>query len=129
MIDAARRATSRVAAPMPGSQPTLRTSRPCAVTTSGAPPASAPIRPGRNEEVRVHDVGLEPARRGRSVARASRRYFDLAAAAPVEHRALDLVPARDELLLQPAHEHAEVGIRGPGIHLRDEQDPHRQIRL
>ena len=36
------------------------------------------------------------------------------AAAPVEHRALDLVTARDELLLEPAHEHAEVGVGRPG---------------
>src|SRR5207302_1209515 len=39
----ARRTTRRVAVAMPGMAPTLRTSRPCAVTTSGARPASAEI--------------------------------------------------------------------------------------
>ena len=126
MIAAARRTTKRVAARIPGSQPTLRTSRPCAVTTSGAPPATAPISPVGNEEVCVHDVGLEAARRGQRRAREP-EVLHLAAAAPIENRALDLVPARDELFLQSAHEHAEVGIGRPRIHLRDEQDPHRQV--
>ena len=48
----------------------------------------------------------------------------LAARAPVEHRQVDVVPA----LAQRAHaerdERAEVGVARPGIHLRDEQDPH-----
>ena len=82
---------------MPGSQPTLRTSRPCAVTTSGAPPASARDQPGRDEEVRVHDVGLE-APRGRAASRGrARGTCRLPPPPPVEHRALDLVAARDEL--------------------------------
>ena len=42
---AARRTTARVAAATPGIEPTLRTSRPCAVTTSGARVASPAIRP------------------------------------------------------------------------------------
>ncbi len=42
---AARRTTKRVAAATPGIAPTLRTSRPWAVTTSGARPASAAISP------------------------------------------------------------------------------------
>jgi len=83
-------------------------------------------QPRREEEVRVHDVGLETPRCGCSRAREAQVLL-LAAAAPVEHRALDLVAAGNELLLQPAHEHAQVRIQGARIHLRDEQDPHRQI--
>ena len=68
----------------------------------------------REEEVRVHDVGLETPRCGRSRAREPQVLL-LAGAAPVEHRAFDLVAAGHELLLQPAHEHAQVGIqRDPG---------------
>ena len=126
MIAAARRATKRVAARIPGSQPMLRTSRPCAVTTSGAPAGERADQPGRNEEVRVDDVGLEAARRGERRAREP-EVLHLAAAAPIENRALDLVAARDELLLEPAHEHAEVGVGRPGVHLGDEQDPHRSL--
>ena len=40
----------------PGIAPTLRTSRPCAVTTSGASTRERD-EPGRHEEVRVDDVG------------------------------------------------------------------------
>ena len=51
----------------------------------------------------------------------------LAAAAPIEHGALELVPPRGELALEPLHEDAEVGRRRGGIHLGDEQDAHRRI--
>ena len=48
----------------------------------------------------------------------------LAAAAAVEHRALDLVPERGELPLEALRRNAEVGLLGGGVHLRDEQDAH-----
>ena len=50
--------------------------------------------------------------------------LSLAAAPAVEHSALEHVAARSQRLLQPPHEDAEVGIRGPGVHLGDEQDLH-----
>ena len=48
----------------------------------------------------------------------------LASAAAVEHRTLDDMAARGQLLLEPADEHAEVGIGGARIHLGDEKDSH-----
>ena len=78
----------------------------------------------REEEVRVHDVGPETAGRGTRRAREP-EVLHLAAAAPVEDSTLDLVPAREELLLEPAHEDAEVGVDRARVHLGDEQDLHR----
>ena len=51
----------------------------------------------------------------------------LPAAAPVEHDALDLVPARGQLPLEALHEDAEVRCGGRRIHLRDEKNAHRRI--
>src|SRR5204863_160749 len=71
---------------------------------------------GRNEEVRVDHVRSEVAR---SCERRSCQpeVLHLGAAPPIENRALDLMAACDELLLEPAHEHAEVGVGRPGVHL------------
>ena len=126
MIAAARRATKRVAAPIPGSQPTLRTSRPCAVTTSGARPASAPISPVGTRKCAYTTSGLNR-REAARVARVSLRYLTLPPPASIENRALDLVAAHDELFLEAAHEDSEVGVGRSGVHLGDEQDPHRPL--
>ena len=65
-------------------------------------------------------------RRGRAdTACRSSRKRALAAAAPVEHRELDLVPALAQRVLQLRDERAEVGVGRPRVHLRDEQDPHQ----
>jgi len=126
MIVAARRATKRVAARMPGSQPTLRTVATVRGHDERRPAGDCADQPGRDEKVCVDDVGPVATRRGKRLAREP-EVLHLAAAAPVENRALDLVTARDELLLEPAHEHAEVRVRRPGVHLGDEQDLHRPL--
>ena len=51
----------------------------------------------------------------------------LAAAAPIEHDALEDVPPRRQLALQALDEDAEVGRRRRGVHLGDEEDAHRRI--
>ena len=76
-------------------------------------------QPRRDEEVRPDDVG--PRRRAHLAPQLEEA--PLAAAAPVEHRELDLVPALAERQLQLRDEDAEVGVVGPRVHLRDEQDP------
>jgi hypothetical protein len=80
----------------------------------------------REEKVRVDDVRPEPPR-GRHGTRGEARVAQLAAAAPVEHDALELVPAGRQLPLEPLDEDAEVGRRGRGIHLGKEEDAHRRI--
>ena len=82
--------------------------------------------PGREEKVRVDDVRTEAARRA---DRAQREACmpQLPAAAAVDHDALDRVPARRELPLEPLHEDAEVRRRRRRVHLGEEQDPHRRI--
>ena len=66
---------------------------------------------GRNEEVRVDDIGPEAAGAPGSRAREP-QVAQLAAAAAIENDPLDLVAARGELALEPLHEDAEVGRRG-----------------
>ena len=85
-----------------------------------------PREAGREEEVRVDDVRPE-APRGPHRTGGELRVAQLAAAAPVEHDPLDLVPARRQLALQALDEDAEVGRLGGGVHLRDEEDAHRRI--
>ena len=80
--------------------------------------------PGGNQEVRVHDVRVEAARRAKGVA-GEIEVAALPACAPVENGPLDVVPPPGERALDLCDERPEVGIVGPGIHLRDEQDPHR----
>ncbi len=49
----------------------------------------------------------------------------LPAGTPVEHGQVDLVAPLPERQLELAHEHAEIGVGRPGVHLRDEEDPQR----
>ena len=51
---------------------------------------------------------------------------ELAAGAAVEDRAVEPVAAPLERGCELGHEHAEVGVVRPGVHLRDEQDAHRR---
>jgi hypothetical protein len=74
----------------------------------------------RDEEMGVDDVGLR--RRARALEQVE--VAALPAGTAVEHRELDLVAARAERELDLAHERAEIGRAGAGVHLRDEQDPH-----
>ena len=85
--------------------------------------AERPDQPGGNEEVRVDDLGLE-ATRFLPCLPCKGEETPLAARAPVEHRSLELVPARGELVLELGDEDSEIGIVRPRIHLRDEQDAH-----
>ena len=89
---------------------------------SGEEPGEA----GREEEMGVDDVRPEPPRRADRTG-SELRVTQLAAAAPVEHDPLDVVPARGQLPLQPLDEHAEIRRRCGRVHLRDEQDAHRRI--
>ena len=118
----ARLTVSRVAARTALLRRAFSTSCPCAVTTSGARPASAREQPGGNEEVRVDDVGVEPPRRLHDVDREPR--VAAASAAPVDDGARELVPARLELALERGDERAEIRRVRARVHLRDEQDPH-----
>ena len=84
-------------------------------------------QPGRSQEMRVDDVGVEAARAaagGRSKLCVTPR----TAGSPVDHCALDLVSAGGELTLDLRDEGAEVGIGRARIHLRDEEDPHEKGR-
>ena len=76
----------------------------------------------RNEEVGVHDVRVETAR-GLAGRASELEVLALPASTTVENGAFHVVTTRDELLFEPAHEYAEIGIRRTRIHLRDEQDP------
>ena len=82
--------------------------------------------PGRKEEVGVDDVRPEAPRRENGSPRQP-RVAQLAAAAPVEHDPLELVPTGRERPFQALDEDAEVGGSGRRIHLGDEQDAHRRI--
>jgi hypothetical protein len=80
-------------------------------------------RARREEEMRVDDVGMKPARLGE---RASRQASVLGrrAAPVVDHHAGDVVSGSLELVRELLYEDAEVGSRRAGIHLRNEQDTH-----
>jgi hypothetical protein len=80
-------------------------------------------RSGRDEEVRVDDVGPEAARRSEGVE-GEAPVLRARAAAPIDDGTRDLVTLPLELRLHLAHEGAQVRIGRSGIHLRDEQDPH-----
>ena len=101
----------------------LRTSRPCAVTTSGASTSEA-NRPAGTRKC-AHTTSGRAARRTR---RRSSRNLALPPAAAVEHGKLDLVPAFAERALALRDEDAEVRVVGARVHLGDEQDPHRRQR-
>src|SRR5205085_9108402 len=81
----------------------------------------------RDEKVGVDDVGWGAAGGG-SGAPGEPEVTELAAAAPVEHGELELVPALAERDLEPPDEGAELRIPRARIHLRDEQDPHGSNR-
>ena len=80
---------------------------------------------GRDEEVRVDDVGAEAVRGGHDVARAARG--GAPASAAVDDGPRELVAAGLERALQRRDERAEVGCRPARVHLRDEQDPHARV--
>ena len=82
--------------------------------------------PRREEKMRVDDVGPEAPRRP---DRAGRQpcVAKLRAAAPVEHDAFELVPTGRKCPLEALDEDPKVRRRGRGIHLGDEQNPHRRI--
>ena len=75
------------------------------------------------EEVRVDDVGMKPARLGE---RASREASVLGrrAAPVVDHHTGDVVSGALELVRELLYEDAEVGSRRARIHLRNEQNTH-----
>ena len=117
----AARRRSASAAPIPGIAPRCATSWPCAVTTSGAPTGERGDQPGRERGSartrRRAGSGAMRARRAREleVAAACRRRAGRARRARPRGRARRAAP-------RAAHEDAEVGIAGPRVHLRDEQD-------
>jgi hypothetical protein len=78
---------------------------------------------GRHEEVRVCDVRAE-APCDASCVEEERSVTLLASAAVVDDRALDLVPARQELTLEVRDEYAQIGVVRPRVHLRHEKDAH-----
>ena len=99
----------------------FRTSRPCAVTTSGASTDEA-IRPAGTRKCAQTTSG----RRRRAHLPPQLEEPPLPAGAPVEHRELDLVPALAERHARAgATNDAEVGVVRPRVHLRDEEDPQR----
>ena len=77
---------------------------------------------GRDEEVRVDDVRPRspgaPHRIAEEACVASRPSL-----ATVDHGALDLVTARQELALEGGDEHSEIRVRRARVHLGDEEDP------
>ena len=70
----------------------------------------------RHEEVRVDDLRIEASRRA---ARVAKQLHVPAAApnSPVHHGPLELMAAREKLVLEGGDEHAEIRVVGPGIHL------------
>ena len=83
---------------------------------------------GRDEEMRVDDVRLEPAG-GRERTRSEPRVLGPAAAPTGQDDALDLVATRLERVGERRDEDAVVGLGGAGVHLRDEQDPRGGLPL
>ena len=76
---------------------------------------------GRDQEVRVHDIGVKSPRDAGGL-RCEPEVTTLAAGARVEHRALDLMPPVAERALDLSDERAQIGVVRPRVHLRDEQD-------
>ncbi len=75
------------------------------------------------EEVRVDDVGMKPARLGERASREA-SVFGRRAAPVVDHHTGDVVAGALELVSKLLYEDAEVGSRGARIHLRNEQNTH-----
>ena len=82
----------------------------------------APSSPAGTRKVRVHDVGSKAVRRASDVERQPR--VPAAAAAAGDDGPRQLVAPSLELALECRDERAEVRRVRPGVHLRDEQDPH-----
>jgi len=78
--------------------------------------------------VRIDHVRLEPLGRAAHLPREPQMPA-LASAPPRRDDTFDLVPPCGKSPLDPLDECAEVGIVGPGVHLRDEQDPHAERSL
>jgi hypothetical protein len=72
--------------------------------------------------VRVDDIRIEAARDPAGVA--SEAEVPAAPSAALDGSALDLVPPRGELPLERRDEDPEIRVVRPGVHLRDEEDPH-----
>ncbi len=81
----------------------------------------------RYEEVRVGDLRIEAPRRASGISEQL-QVPTRPARARVDDRALDLVPAGDELVLEVRDEDAEVRVARTRVHLRDEEDPQRATR-
>ena len=122
---AARRTTCRVAAAHAGLRADVRD----VLAVRGDDERRARRERGgearRYEEVRVGDIGIEAPRRAGGVSEQP-QVPTPPARARVDDRALDLVPACDELVLEVRDEDAEVRIARAGVHLRDEEDPQRR---
>ena len=88
------------------------------------PRRELPEKTCRDEEVRVDDVRPEPACDAQRVER-EREVASPSPRATVDDSPLELVPACNELALEVGHEHPEIGIVGPRVHLRDEKDSQR----
>ncbi len=72
--------------------------------------------PRGHEEVRVDDVRVEAS--GRTTCVAEELHVAAAPSdSPVHDGALELVAAREELVLERGDEHAEIGVVGARIHL------------
>ena len=123
--DHCRRATDRQAGERPDPRDRTHVAHVAAVGGDDERRASGQRRgqAGRNEEVRVDDVGPDTACRAERAGREG-RVAALPAGAAVEHGPLELVPALAQGALELRHEHAEIGVVGPRVHLRDEQDAH-----
>ena len=80
--------------------------------------------PGRDEKVGVDDVRPRRLPRGPGQLEVA----ELPAGTPVEHGPVDVVSPPLERVRHLRHEDAEVGIVGPRVHLRDEEDAHRRGR-
>ncbi|MEZ5098984.1 MAG: hypothetical protein R3C15_04115 [Thermoleophilia bacterium] len=99
------------------------------MTTSpqpGGPGRGRSDRAGREEEVRVDDVGAEAPRRADRIDPEAREP-GLAAGPAVDNGALELVAEPAQLALELPDEDAEVRVVAARVHLRDEQDAHAGI--
>ena len=98
------------------------TSCPCAVTTSGARSASAPIRPVGNRKWAWTTSGARPRR-----CDSASRQRGPASPAPrprVQDGEVDVVSPGAQRVDHLCHERAEIRVPRPRIHLRDDEDAH-----
>ena len=95
------------------------------MTTRGARERQRRGETGRHEEVRVGHVRIEPPRCAERVAEEPKMATD-ASGAGAHDRALELVPALAQLVLEVRDEDAQIRVVRPRVHLRDEEDPQRR---